>query len=245
MDRIRSHEHPEKAKIVELLSRDVSSWSKGMMSTIVELSSKVGSYEEMKHMLEQKEEECMDLKAQKKQCEKEVKYLTNKWHKDKQDFKEEIHQMQRSHLLEIKESEEKFRSQISGLKREKEASEKKVLDLKVIVDELVEQLKEQNSGAQGNSSSRKELKAKVVELLEILKKTQRELDKVKDENSFLTSQLKKYGRSSKSNFDHGYDHSTFDRGTDRNRGYNHVTHGKLYDDDDSFNNILSHEERSP
>lgn len=254
MDRIRSHGHPEKAKVVELLSRDVSSWSKGMMSTIVELSSKVGSYEKMKHMLKQREEECMHLVEQNKQYKDEIKYLKKKWYEDKEEFKDQVHHLQRSQLLENKKLEEKFQSHIANLKRDKEASEKKVIDLKIIVDELVEQLKEQNSatqsGGRGNTS-RNQLKSKVVELLEILKKTQSELDKVNEENRFLIMQWKQHGRShnlptrtnfdSKPTTDHGHDYRNFDRTTGYVRGYN-VTNGGSYDDD-SYK--YPHEERSP
>lgn len=232
MDRVMSHGHPEKAKILELLSRDVSSWSKGMMSTIVDLSSKLGSYDKVKRILKQREEECMHLINHNKQYKDEIKYVTNKWHEEKEEFKEQMHQLQRKHFLESKRLEEKIQSQISTLKREKEASEKKVIDLKIIVDELVEQLKEQNSTSSPgvhDNNQRKQLKAKVVQLLDMLNKTRSELDKVKEENTYLTMQCKQYGHS-------------HDRGPDRGKGYK-ITKGDSYDDD-SLRYLHLSEERS-
>lgn len=185
MDRIKASKNLEKAKIVELLSRDVSSWSSAMMSTIVDLSSKAGAAEKMESDLKKKDGECKILMEQTKRSYDEINALTIEIHRMQDHFVDKIRKMQRSHEFEIRQVEETVENRAFGLRHDREAAEKKGHDLKILVDELVEQLKIQKALVDEKEKSRKDLKAKAMGLVTRLEESRAEIDDVTAENEAL------------------------------------------------------------
>lgn len=178
----KTSKNPEKAHVVELLSRDISSWTSAMMSTVVTLSNKVLEAEKMesdykthlkiveqyKDLTELREQEIEDVKLQmtllEERFQEEIKYL-KKLHRD---------QLEKQKM----ESDEK----IAELTKAKEDAEKRVEDLKTLVDEVVSQLKQHQSIVDETESERKKLKEKAVEMLQKINDQKEENRATKDEN---------------------------------------------------------------
>lgn len=176
MDRLEKSSNPEKARIVELLSRDVSSWSSAMLSTIVELSSKIAAAEKMKEESKEKERECKVLMDQNTRSFNEINALVEKIHDMQDQFVHKVRTLKRAHAVDLQQQKQQYEEETMVLGSEKDFAEKKSQDLKILVDELVEQLKIQKSLVDEKEVSRVELKKKAMELLSKIEGTQKEIE---------------------------------------------------------------------
>ena len=185
MDRLEKSSNPEKAKIVELLSRDVSSWSSAMLSTIVELSSKIADAEKIQEECKERERECNVLMDQNNRSFHEINTLMEKIQDMQDQFVHKIRTLERAHAYELHEQKQEYNREIIALQSEKDFAEKKSQDLKILVDELVEQLKIQKGLVEEKEVSRAELKKKAMELLTKIEHTQKEMEEKNEDNEHL------------------------------------------------------------
>lgn len=185
IDRVMTSKNPQKAKIVELLSRDVSSWSSAMMSTIVDLSNKLAAAGMMEQGLKAKEGECKVLMQQSKRSYDEINALTIEIHKMQDLFVHKMRQMQRAHVLEIQQLEKQFEKHHLDSCKDKDIGKRKENDLKILVDELVEQLKIQKSLVDEKETSRKEMKIKAMTLVSRLEESKNKVNETSAENELL------------------------------------------------------------
>jgi len=185
MDRIKASKNPEKARIIELLSREVTSWSSAMMSTIVELSSKMAAAEKKELEYKLKEGECKVLFDQNNRSFNEINLLTEEIFHLKEQFVDKLMTLKKNHAVDLRIQQENNSEDIVGLRKEKEEVEKKAEDLKILVDELVEKLRIHKSLVDLKEDGRKELKLKAHALVKRLEEAKRELEEKSEENEAL------------------------------------------------------------
>lgn len=185
IDRLEKSSNPHRAKIAEMLSRDVSSWTNAMLSTIVELSSKIDAAEKMKEKSKEKERAFKELIDQNTRSIEEINHLMEKNQEIKDDFAYEIRKMEKSYQMEINAMTHKFEMETMNILGEKDFAEKKCEDLKVLVDELVTQLKIQKGLVDQKEVSRIELKKKSLELLNKIEEAQQEIEARCEDNETL------------------------------------------------------------
>lgn len=185
IDRIKKSRNPEKAKIVELLTRDVSSWSSAMMSTIVELSSKIAAANKMEEQCISMDNRCKTLMDQNNRSFNEINGLVEKIHAMQDQFAREMRMIKGAHKNDIQKLQYDFEHEASALRRDKEDAEKKSSDLKILVDELVQQLKIQKAALDEKEGARAGLKKKAMGLLSKIEEAQKEIEARNEESEGL------------------------------------------------------------
>ena len=190
--------NPEKATIVELLSRDVSSWTTAMMSTVVTLSNKVMEAEKMEEQFKEQNQTIESLNQVNEKKERHVDTLKLELKLLEERFVDEIQYLQQKHMKELKQQKAQSDETIARLTKEKEEAEKKLAGLKKLVDEVVSQLKQHQSIVEDKEADRKKLKQKAIALLKKIedhkqsaKSTFDENKKLKDECSNLQDELER------------------------------------------------------
>lgn len=91
-------------------------------------------------------------------------------------FVHKVRTLKRAHAVDLQQQKQQYEEETMVLGSEKDFAEKKSQDLKILVDELVEQLKIQKSLVDEKEVSRVELKKKAMELLSKIEGTQKEIE---------------------------------------------------------------------
>lgn len=171
--------NPEKAQVVEMLSRNISSWTTGMISTVLTLSNKVLEAEKMEAKLKEQGKYIETFRSQYgKEQPLEALLL-------------EIQYLEKKHTAEIRDMQEKSDEIIAQLRKEKDEAEKKMNNLKTLVDEVVSQLKKHQLMVEEKESERKKLKNSAVSLLNKIDEQNDEVNSLREENKKLKEQLEK------------------------------------------------------
>jgi len=174
IDLAKKSNNSEKAKIMELLSRDPSSWTSAMMSTIVTLSNKLHAAEAMESDFERQLSQIKKLVHKNSRSDNVIKSLHTEFEQLEDHFVEQIRVVKKSYNLDT-----------IKIKNEQDATEKRAVDLKVLIDELVEQLKTQKTLVDGKEASRKELKEKAITLVKHLETETAKVGDLTEENEEL------------------------------------------------------------
>ena len=182
--------NPEKAKVLELLSRNVASWAAAMRSTIVDLSNQVLESDRIKEECEEHAKQCRRTIEKHAQSQKEVEYLEDHIYDLEEHFEVELEVMKRTQEKEIESRERKYEHAMSEVKKKYQESERKAADLKVLVDELVENLRKQKEEADNKDASRKEFKEKAVALIKCLDEEKQKSESTVKENQKLKAERK-------------------------------------------------------
>lgn len=165
---VKISKNPEKARITELLSRDASFWTTSMMSTIVSLSSKITESERMEVNLKRSTQKNGSLIQENTSLKNEIKNLHFEIKKVERHFLDEIEALKFSHAEEIQDLKEQHEERELELVQLNDQSQKRIEDLKTLVDELVEKLKRQRELVDEKEEARKELKNKAMSLVKRL-----------------------------------------------------------------------------
>ena len=174
--------NPEKAHVVELLSRDISSWTSAMMSTVVTLSNKVLEAEKMESDYKTHLKIVEQYKDVSESREQEIEHVKLQMALLEERFEEEIKYLKKLHSDQLEKQKKKSDQKIAELTKAKEDAEKRVEDLKTLVDEVVSQLKQHQSIVNETESERKKLKEKAMEMLRKINDQKEENRATKDEN---------------------------------------------------------------
>ena len=109
--------NPEKATIVELLSRDVSSWTTAMMSTVVTLSNKVMEAEKMEEQFKEQNQTIESLNQVNEKKERHVDTLKLELKLLEERFVDEIQYLQQKHMKELKQQKAQSDETIARLRK--------------------------------------------------------------------------------------------------------------------------------
>lgn len=189
IDRLLASKNSEKAKIRQLLSRDVSFWSQSMMSLIVDLSSKQAYVEQKEKEWQEKERQYEDMESELEKVKDENKlFAANErhwkktWLKQKQVMKERYEKKLRQESAR----QELIKQEITD---EKEMAEKKASDLRILIEELVNNLREKKDNAEETEEMRKDLKIKAYGLVKKAQVTEIENEQLRDDNEALKMEI--------------------------------------------------------
>lgn len=182
LDLAKKSRNPEKAHILELLSRDVSSWTSALMSTVVTLSNKIFETERMESDFKVHMQVIEEYKGLTEEKEKEVETLKLEMQLLEERFTEEIDYLKKMHQQQLERQKEESDEVIAEITKLKEEAEKNVADLKLVVDEVVSQLKQHQIILDEKESDRKKLKEKAMELLRKVDDQKSETRAARDEN---------------------------------------------------------------
>lgn len=174
-----------KAQTIELLSRDISSWTTALMSTVVKLSNKVLEFEQKEASVNKQLESLNETSEVIKQKEETIEKLNTEMKALEERYKDEMENLEKKHAEELEKNQEENDEVIAKLTKEKEDAEKKLADLKKLVDEVVAQLREHQALVEEKEASRKKLKHKAVELLKKIEKQKEETRAAYHANSLL------------------------------------------------------------
>lgn len=178
-------QNPDKAKIIELLSRDVSSWSTAMMSTVVTLSNKVLEAEKLEAEFKEHLKEIEFYKDTVDQKDRHIDTLKLELKMLEERFVDEIQYLKKKHTDEQRIQKEKSDEIIAQLTKDKNEAEKKLNDLKKLVDEVVSQLRQHQSIVDEKESERKKLKQRAVSLLQKIEEHKDDALRTREENKKL------------------------------------------------------------
>ena len=180
----------EKAKVIELLSRNAASWAAAMRSTIVDLSNQVLESDRIKQECEEHAKQCRRTIEKHAESQKEVEYLEDHIYDLEEHFEAEVESMKRGHEKELEGRERRNEHAMSEVKKKYQESERKSADLKVLVDELVENLRKQKEEADSKEVSRKEFKEKAVALIKCLDEEKQKAESTNLETKRLKAERK-------------------------------------------------------
>jgi len=190
--------NPEKAQVLELLQRDVSSWSKAMMSTVVTLSNKVMAGEKMEVEFKSKVEEIEHLKDVINSKDKHIETLQLEIEILEERFVNEMEYLKDMHNRELETEKMEWEEITAQLRKDNEEAERRLEEMKHFVDEVVEQLKEHQHVVSEKEAGRKDLKHKAVALIQRLdshkaeaRATYEENERLKMERSELQEEVRK------------------------------------------------------
>ena len=110
-------QNPDKAKIIELLSRDVASWSTAMMSTVVTLSNKVLEAEKLEAEFKEQVKEIECYKDTIDQKDRHIDTLKLELQILEERFVDEIQYLKKKHADELRIQKEKSDEIIAQLTR--------------------------------------------------------------------------------------------------------------------------------
>jgi len=181
----KTSKNPEKAVILELLSRDISSWTTAMMSTVVTLSNKVLEAEKMEAEFKERNSEVSNLKELNVQKEKHIDALRLELKLLEERFVDDIEYLKKKHAAELEKQKEESDAVIAQITKEKEDAEQKLADLKQLVEDLVTQLKDQKALVEEKEVERKSLKERAVALLQKIERQKEQTLLVTEENQKL------------------------------------------------------------
>ena len=174
-----------KAQTIELLSRDISSWTTALMSTVVKLSNKVLEFEQKESSVNKQLASFKENNEVNKKKEETIDALNLKIKSLEERYEDDIERLKQKHAEELEEQQQKSDEVIAKVTKEKVDVEKKLADLKKLVDEVVAQLREHQLLVEEKEASRKKLKHRAVELLKKIEKQKEETRLAYEANSLL------------------------------------------------------------
>jgi len=174
---VKMSKNKEKAEIIELLSQDVSYWTTSLMNTIDTLSSKVINNGRQENQRKKLGAENQSLVTENCALKREINKLHKEIKKTEEGFLYEVEQIEAVHVRKIEKLKAKNVQEKSVLMKMNREAEKKITDLRSLVNDVVEKLKVQKELVDEKEESRKELKDKAVALV---KRIQEEKNKTKE-----------------------------------------------------------------
>lgn len=181
----KSSKNSEKAQILELLSRDVSSWTTAMVSTVVTLSNKVLEAEKMEADYKEQVKKIGALKEGNEFKDRHIDTLKLEMKLLEERFVDEIQYLKKAHARELEAQKKDSDDAIAELTKEKEEAERKLEELKKLVDDVVAQLKQQHALVEEKEAERKNLKERAVALIQKINDQKEKRSTAEEENKEL------------------------------------------------------------
>jgi len=202
---MKMNKSKDKAKIVELLSRDVAFWTDSLLDTIATLSGKVienGKNDKQRKILDVENQsltsENFSLKKDISRLNKEISAAHDNFLYEMEQVQDNFHheneQVQEFHAKRMETMQQKSDEEKGFLMKINKDSERKIADLRSLVDGVVQELKVHKAMVHEKEEGRKELKANAIALVKRVNQEKARVDRVEDENRTLKikeSQMKR------------------------------------------------------
>lgn len=185
VDLAKTSDNPEKEKIMQLLSQDVSYFAQSMMNTISNLSHRVIENGMKESQIKKLGNENNYLVRENINLKQEIDRLEKEMVRAEEGFQHELELIEEAHKREIEKLKDQHADEKQVLERKNREAEQKISDLRKLVDEVVEKLKLQRSLVQEKESTRKELKDKAVALVKRIQEEKKLVSQMEEENMQL------------------------------------------------------------